>query len=181
MPTMLKSLLRQEERFMLSHPRILLLILFLGIGTLEFFITPATVAASEGSQQWSETTHSLDQVGQHALKYVVLSMLLERLLTCLFKAEELFASLLGKIGKKLVTIGFGLKTPVAIGLGVLLAWGLNLDISCEVLNAVQTGGCGSKPGKELGLWHVIDGLLLAGGNDGVYRLLAKFGINKRFI
>lgn len=166
---------------MLSHPRILLLILFLGIGTLEFFITPATVAASEGAQQWSQATHNLDQVGQLALKYVVLSMLLERLLTCLFKAEELFTSLLGKIGKKLVTIGFGLKTPVAIGLGVLLAWGLNLNISCEVLNAVQTAGCNPKLWEKWELGHVVDGLLLAGGNDGFYRLLTKFGINKRFI
>lgn len=170
------------------HARVFLLVLFLGIGTLQFFVNTETgyAQSSSGSpkgelqdikkqQKCGTTIDCADKLGPHLMKYFVLSMFLEILLTLVFKAEQVFTWLQGKTW----------KTPVAIGLGLLAAWGLDFHIFENVLEVLPQEI--KKPewvtkysDAHQILMSGVDGLLLAGGNHSFYRVFTKLGIHDPF-
>lgn len=186
MPTMLKNLLRQEESFMSLLARVFLLVLFLGLGTLQFFVNteagyaqsvPAAVKSDHSptpnQPKCGTTVDCADKLGPHLLKYFVLSMFLEILLTLVFKAEQVFTWLQGRTW----------KTPVAIGLGLSAAWGLDFNISRSLFETltIDPSWAGENGGKAyVILMNVLDGVLLAGGNHSFYRIFAKLGIHDPF-
>lgn len=156
---------------------VLLLVCFLGVVTLEFVFATEAAYADQAQQQWSETTHKLDQMGPHLLKYFVLSMFLEIVLTLVFKAEQVFTWLQGKTW----------KTPLALVFGLLAAWYLQLDIMNDVLSALDSCGdlckkdmSGTEQSVNQPIGIAVTGVLLAGGNHSFYRIFAKLGIHDRF-
>ncbi len=168
---------------MLSQGRVFLLVLFLGIGMLGLITNvetgyaqapsvPAKGEAPAIHQDCKETCPALDKMGLQIMKYTVLTVFLEILLTFLFKTEQVFTWLQGKTW----------KTPVAIGLGLLAAWGLDFHISQNVLEALQIApSWAENNGKAYSiLMNGIDGFLLAGGNHGLFRLFTKIGIHDPF-
>lgn len=148
---------------------VFLLVLFLGIGILEGFFNTEVAAAAEEQQQKSKTIDMLDDVGPHLLKYAVLSLFLEIVLTLFFKAEQVFTWLQGKTW----------KTPVAIGFGLLAAWGLDLHISQPILDQLKitVSWAGKYKDAHTALMNVLDALLLAGGNNGLFRIFTGLGMH----
>lgn len=154
------------------HACAFLLVLFLGIGTLEGFVNAEVAAAAEDQQQKSKTIDMLDDVGPHLLKYAVLSLFLEIVLTLFFKAEQVFTWLQGKTW----------KTPVAIGFGLLAAWGLDFHIVQPVLEQLKiaVSWAGKYKDAHTALMNVLDALLLAGGNNGLFRIFTGLGMYDPF-
>ncbi len=149
-----------------------LFVLFLGIGTLEGFINTEVAAAAEDQQRKSKTIDMLDDVGPHLLKFAVLSLLLEIVLTLFFKAEQVVTWLQGKTW----------KTPTAIGFGLLAAWGLEFHIFQPVLEQLNITVPWAEKYKDAhaALMNVLDALLLAGGNNGLFRIFTNLGMHDPF-
>ncbi|MBS0150802.1 MAG: hypothetical protein JSR31_07650 [Nitrospira sp.] len=167
--------------------RVFLLILLFGIGTLQFFVnTEAGYAqtlsgSTKGDRQdppkekkCTMNIDCADKLGLPLMKYFVLSMFLEIVLTLVFKAEQVFTWLQGKTW----------KTPVAIGLGLLASWGLNLNIFQEVSGALNINPSWVSNETTKAYYSIlsngIDGILLAGGNHGLFRLFTRFRIHDPF-
>ncbi|MBL8037471.1 MAG: hypothetical protein JNN16_08235 [Nitrospira sp.] len=167
--------------------RVFLLIL-LSLGTFQFFVNSETgyAQSSSGSTKGEPqdlqkqpkcgtTIDCADKLGPHLMKYLVLSMFLEIVLTLVFKAEQVFTWLQGKTW----------KTPVAIGLGLLVAWGLDFHMFQNILEVLPQEI--KKPEWVMKysdahqiLMNSVDGLLLAGGNHSFYRVFTKLGIHDPF-
>lgn len=184
MPTTLKSQFRQEENFMSLLARVFLLVIFLGTAMLGLitnvdtgYAEASSVSAKGGAraieQNCSEIYGALAKM-KPLVTYTVLSLFLEIVLTLFFKAEQVFTWLQGKTW----------KTPVAIGFGLLAAWGLNLDIFKDVLEALTGKPSWANDENTKAYYSIlmngIDGILLAGGNHSFYRIFAKLGIHDPF-
>ena len=107
------------------------------------------------------------QLGSHLLKYLVLSLVLEMALTVVFNWEVFIKYLEGK----------GWKTPIAILFAGLMAYYFELDIMQEVLTTLGSYKATGTGADFIG--KLVTAFVLAGGNDGIFRVLTKAGVRDR--
>lgn len=117
------------------------------------------------------------KLGSDLLVYLVLAVVLEMALTVIFNWRWFLKYAESK----------GLKTPIAILLGLSIALYYQLDVMSDVLNAMGMLTCEAQdvnasptqwPVSHVG--QVVTAFLLAGGSDAFFRLFTKLGIRNPF-
>jgi hypothetical protein len=109
-----------------------------------------------------ETVIDYDAVGNVLFVFLVLSVVFEASFTPIFNST-LFSDLHGK----------GVKIPLMIILSLLVFWKFDLDIISDLL--VAMGKKDPAAGPHF-MGQVMTAFLIAGGNDGIYRIYSKLGI-----
>lgn len=103
-------------------------------------------------------------LGGVLLKFLVLSVIFESALTPIFNWRW-FARWLN---------GYGVKTPITIGLAFLASQYLQID-QVLITDLLKSANIDIKAESSLAS-QAITALLIAGGNDGIYRIFDKIGI-----
>lgn len=104
----------------------------------------------------------MEEVGEVLLTFLVLSVVFEVALTPLFNWRMYLIHLEGK----------GWKTPIVIGLALLVFWGYNMDIIYDLLTAL-----GYEVSKGFG-GQMLTALLIAGGSSGILEIFRKLNIRE---
>ncbi|MDU9050628.1 MAG: hypothetical protein Q3M30_17410 [Candidatus Electrothrix sp. Rat3] len=126
------------------------------IGILLLLLFPAFASAQEAGVP----PDGLNNVGEVLITILVLSIVFEVALTPIFNWRLFLQHAEGK----------GWKTPIIIGVALIVFWSYDLDIIRNLLVAL-----GQKAELSFG-GQVLTALLIAGGSDGVFRIFTKLNI-----
>ncbi|MGF1476384.1 MAG: hypothetical protein ACFB6S_12540 [Geminicoccaceae bacterium] len=70
--------------------------------------------------------------------------------------------------------GRGFKTVINVGMAYLMLWAYDLDVVADLLTALQDPGMAPVEQQTGGRW--LTALLIAGGSDGVFKVMTRLKI-----